>query len=148
MCMREIRDWYTCMLAVWWYVCERKRKRKRPFGGEFIELSLRGENDKANFSITQHRELLSLLQKPCSPLAEGNLPMHRVLNSPQLNLSTSHSWWSNEYWLINVVMMISISISCCVRYDAHNLPLVWTSFEVAAANYRYYRVSTLFSEFL
>jgi hypothetical protein len=49
-----------------------------------------GENDYSNFSLTQHRELLSLLKKPCSALAEGNLPVHRVLNPLQLNLSTSH----------------------------------------------------------
>jgi hypothetical protein len=62
----------------------------RPFGGEFVELSMGGENDNSNFCITEHGELLGLLKKPCSALAEGNLPVHRVLNPLQLNLSTSH----------------------------------------------------------
>ena len=69
---------------------EKKRKREIPFCGQFIELPMGGENDKANFSIAQHRELLSLLQKACSALAEGNLSVHRVLNSLQLNPSSSH----------------------------------------------------------
>jgi hypothetical protein len=39
--------------------------RNRPFGGEFIELSMGGENDNSNFSITEHGELLSLLNCIC-----------------------------------------------------------------------------------
>jgi hypothetical protein len=50
-----------------------------------------GENENSNFSITQHRELLSLLKETRSALAEGNLPVYRVLNTFHLNLSTSHS---------------------------------------------------------
>ena len=65
-------------------------ENERPFGGKFIELSMGGENEKPNFSVAQHRKLLSLLQKPCTPLAEGNLPVHRILNSLHLNLSPSH----------------------------------------------------------
>lgn len=61
-----------------------------PVSGKLIELSMGGENDETDFSITQHRKLLRLFEKPRTALAKGHLPMHRVLNSPHLYLSSSH----------------------------------------------------------
>lgn len=66
-----------------------------PFSGEFIELSMSGENEESNFSIAKHRELLSLLEEPSSTLAESNLSMHWILNPFHLNFPTSHSYNNN-----------------------------------------------------
>lgn len=79
-------------------VGNRKIKQKKkielpyiPLSGEFIELSVGGENENSNFSVAKHGQLLGLLQKPCAALAERHLPVHRVLDPLHLNLSASHS---------------------------------------------------------
>lgn len=61
-----------------------------PFGSKLIELAMGREDEKSNLSITEHRELLSLLEQPRTPLAEGHLPVHRVLDPLHLSLSASH----------------------------------------------------------
>lgn len=77
------------VLHIYVRACKREREREL-FGGKFIEFAMGRENEKPNLSITQHRELLGLLQKPCTPLAEGHLPVHRILDPLHLNLTTSH----------------------------------------------------------
>lgn len=69
---------------------ERARERDIPVGGQFIEFSVVGENENTDIGITENGELLGLLKEPSSALTKGNLPVHRILNSLHLNLSTSH----------------------------------------------------------
>lgn len=57
------------------------------------------ENEKPNFSIAEDGELLGLLEQAGPPLAEGHLPVHRVLYPPHLNLSTGHHYYYYYYTL-------------------------------------------------
>ena len=58
--------------------------------GVFKELSFVGENNQSNFSITENRDFMSLLQQTSFPFGESNLPVYFVLNSFQLNPTSSH----------------------------------------------------------
>lgn len=48
------------------------------------------EDEDADVGVAEHGELLGLLEEPGSALAEGDLPVHLVLDLLQLNLATSH----------------------------------------------------------
>lgn len=91
------------------------------------------ENEKSNFGITKHRELLCLLQEPSSALAEGDLPVNWVLDPPHLNLSSSH-WFNNHFFFFFSLLYLrsSMVFLICFASSADNLPLVWTSFEAVA----------------
>lgn len=54
-------------------------------------LASAGEDDETNLSITKHRKLMSLLQKPSSSLREGDLPGGRILNPLDCYLSAPHN---------------------------------------------------------
>lgn len=54
------------------------------------EFPITGEDDESDLSITQHRELMSLLQQPTASLRERDLPIGGVLDPLYLNLSTPH----------------------------------------------------------
>ena len=49
-----------------------------------------GLHDEGDLSITQNRELLSLLEDPISSLRIRHLPVRLVLNQLDLNLPTTH----------------------------------------------------------
>jgi hypothetical protein len=79
---------------------------------------VRGEDDDADVGVTEHGELLGLLQQPRPALAEGHLAVHWVLNAAQLDSASRHGCQSK--------------LKLLLLPPAHNLPLVWTSFEVPA----------------
>ena len=58
-----------------------------------------GENENTDLGVAEHRELFGLLEEPRSALAEGDLPVDRVLNPPHLNLPTSHNNITIINWL-------------------------------------------------
>lgn len=58
-----------------------------------VETAAAGEDDESNFSITEHRQLISFLQQPVSSLAEGHLPIGCVLNPLYLNFSSPHPFF-------------------------------------------------------
>lgn len=60
------------------------------FTAEFGQFSSAWEDDEAYFSITQHRELTSLLQKPSSAFRKSDLPVCSALDPRNLYLSPSH----------------------------------------------------------
>lgn len=57
---------------------------------ELIELATIGEDDESNLSITEDRELISLLEKAIPSLSECDLPIDFVLYSLQLYPPSSH----------------------------------------------------------
>jgi len=61
-----------------------------PGGGEVVELAVRGEDDDADVGVAEDGELPGLLEQPGAALAEGHLPVHRVLDAPQLHLAPRH----------------------------------------------------------
>lgn len=61
-----------------------------PSGGEVVELAVCGEDDDADVGVAEDGELPGLLEQPGAALAEGHLPVHRVLDAPQLHLAPRH----------------------------------------------------------
>ena len=61
-----------------------------------IHFSITGEDDKADLGITQHRELMSLLEKPGSAFCKGHLPCGFVLYPRDGNLPPSHDLFENK----------------------------------------------------
>jgi hypothetical protein len=61
-----------------------------PGGGEVVELAVRGEDDDADVGVAEDGELPGLFEQPGAALAEGHLPVHRVLDAPQLHLAPRH----------------------------------------------------------
>lgn len=57
---------------------------------ELMEFSSIREHDKRNFSITKNSELLCFLENSISSLGVGDLPVSRILNPLDLDLSTTH----------------------------------------------------------
>lgn len=51
---------------------------------------MRGEDDDADVGVAEDGELPGLLEQPGAALAEGHLPVHRVLDAPQLDLAPRH----------------------------------------------------------
>lgn len=51
---------------------------------------MRGEDYDSDLSITQHRQLLRLLQQTGPAFAEGDLPVDGVLDPLHLHLATHH----------------------------------------------------------
>lgn len=60
-----------------------------PVVGILIEASAAREDDESHLSITKHRELISLLEQPITPLAESDLSVRGVLDPLDLDLASS-----------------------------------------------------------
>lgn len=59
-------------------------------GGVLIELSFGGEDDKSDLCVAEHRNLMSLLEKPHPALGEGDLTVDLVLDPLELNSPSPH----------------------------------------------------------
>ena len=57
---------------------------------KLVNLAGFGENDEGDFGIAEHGELLSFLKESSSPLAEGHLPMHAILDLLDLYFTMPH----------------------------------------------------------
>ena len=63
---------------------------------ELVEFSSAGEHDQGNLSITENSELLGFLENTISSLGIGHLPVSSVLNPLDLDLPTTHPFFSCE----------------------------------------------------
>lgn len=57
---------------------------------ELEETAGSGEDDCLHLNVTQHRQLVRLLEQPTAALGEGDLPIYLVLDPLQLHLPPSH----------------------------------------------------------
>ncbi|KAK8698684.1 hypothetical protein V6N13_114793 [Hibiscus sabdariffa] len=73
-----------------------RKGKGRPvrLGAVLAHLAGAGEDDEANLSIAEHREVVGLLQKASSALGKGDLPSRLVLDPLDGYLSTSHTYAS------------------------------------------------------
>ena len=55
--------------------------------GELVELAAVGEDDERDLGVAEHRELVRLLEQAVATLAEGDLPVRRVLDVLDLDLA-------------------------------------------------------------
>lgn len=71
------------------------------------DLAFSGEDDESNLSLTKHRDLMSFLEQPRSPLWESHLPVDLVLYSLQLHPSSPHIYiLPPRPWLILICLCI------------------------------------------
>lgn len=64
-------------------------ERIEPVVGIFIKASTAGEDNKSNFSITENRQFISLLEQAVATFAEGNLAIGGVLDPLDLYFPSS-----------------------------------------------------------
>ena len=55
--------------------------------GELVELPLGGEDDERDLGVAEHGELVRLFEEAVAALAEGDLPVGRVLDALDLDLA-------------------------------------------------------------
>jgi hypothetical protein len=67
-----------------------ERKNMAPVVGVLVETAAAGEDDERDLGLAEHRELVRLLQEAVAALAEGHLPVRRVLDALDLNPPSSH----------------------------------------------------------
>jgi len=58
-----------------------------PVVGVFVEAAAAGEDDERDLGVAEHRELVRLLEEAVAALAEGDLPVRRVLDALDLDLA-------------------------------------------------------------
>lgn len=82
-----------------------------PGGGEVVELAVRGEDDDADVGVAEDGELPGFLEQPGTALAEGHLPVHRVLDAPQLHLASRHGCRWRIAWCLALASSSSPIVS-------------------------------------
>jgi hypothetical protein len=60
---------------------------KSPVVGVLVEAAAAGEDDERDLGVAEHRELVRLLEQAVAALAEGDLPVRRVLDALDLDLT-------------------------------------------------------------
>jgi len=61
--------------------------KSKPVVGVLIEAAAAGEDDERDLGVAEHRELVRLLEEAVAALAEGHLPVRRVLDALDLSLA-------------------------------------------------------------
>ena len=61
-------------------------QQHKPVISIFIEPAAGGEDNKGDFSVAEHRQLIGLLEQPIPALAESDLPIGGVLDPLDLDL--------------------------------------------------------------
>ena len=59
----------------------------RPVVGVLIEAAAAGEDDERDLGVAEHGKLVRLLEEAVAALAEGDLPVRRVLDALDLSLA-------------------------------------------------------------
>lgn len=59
-----------------------------PVVGVLVEAAAAGEDDERDLGVAEHRELVRLLEQAVAALAEGHLPVRRVLDALDLDLAS------------------------------------------------------------
>jgi hypothetical protein len=62
-------------------------RKKRPVVGVLVEAAAAGEDDERDLGVAEHGELVRLLEEAVAALAEGDLPVGRVLDALDLSLA-------------------------------------------------------------
>ena len=60
---------------------------RRPVVGVLVEAAAAGEDDERDLGVAEHGELVRLLEEAVAALAEGHLPVGRVLDALDLSLA-------------------------------------------------------------